>query len=302
MTVQESPQPTSTSAMAITGFVIGLIALLTSFMPIINNFSFFLGLLALIFSIVGLVGCARGKKKGKGLAIAALIISILSCIVVLWSQSVYSAAIDEATSTTKAAMSTTKASTNTESSASEPTATVEKSSATTSSSAAPSAEKTTSGPAASDENASSEEASTNEDTSDGEMSEAAQALLDEIANSGSKTQYAYQVSIEEITLSETYDGEPCAIITYSFTNNSDETTSFLVAIDDKAYQNGIQLSTGTVSGLDSFLTSAKDVKPGGTLIMQQAYILDDQSDITIECTERWAHDGVILAEATFPVA
>lgn len=108
---QDAQQPLSMSAMAITGFVIGLVALLTSFLPFINNFSFVFGLLALIFSIVGLVGCVRGKKKGKGLAIAGLIISIIACVVVLWSQSIYSAAIDDAFSTTKAATSTTKAAT-----------------------------------------------------------------------------------------------------------------------------------------------------------------------------------------------
>ena len=37
--------PNATSAMAIAGLVLGLIALLTSFIPIINNLSFFLALL-----------------------------------------------------------------------------------------------------------------------------------------------------------------------------------------------------------------------------------------------------------------
>lgn len=88
--------PKPKSGMAIVGLVLGVIALLISFLPIINNLAFILGLLGLIFAIVGLVGTARGKKSGKGIAIAALIITILSCIIVLATQSMYSAAIDEA--------------------------------------------------------------------------------------------------------------------------------------------------------------------------------------------------------------
>lgn len=92
--------PKRKSAMAITALVVGIVALLTSFLPIINNLSFILGLLGVIFAIIGLVGTMRGKKSGKGIAIAALIITVLSCVIVLATQSMYSAAIDEATTPT----------------------------------------------------------------------------------------------------------------------------------------------------------------------------------------------------------
>lgn len=86
------------SAMAITGIVIGAIALLTSFIPIINNFSFILALLGTVFAIVGIIGCMRGKRRGKGMAIAGLVLNILAIILVLATQSMYSAALDEAVS------------------------------------------------------------------------------------------------------------------------------------------------------------------------------------------------------------
>lgn len=88
------------SGMAITGFVLGVIALLTSFLPIINNASFIFAVLGLVFAIVGFVGISKGKKSGKGLAIAALIICVVSGVVVLATQTAYSNAIDEATSST----------------------------------------------------------------------------------------------------------------------------------------------------------------------------------------------------------
>lgn len=92
--------PKSKSISAIVALVVGILSLITSFLPIINNGSFILAIIGIILAIIGLVGTVRGKKSGKGIAIAALIISIVSCAVVLGTQSMYSAAIDEAADTT----------------------------------------------------------------------------------------------------------------------------------------------------------------------------------------------------------
>lgn len=90
--------PKGKSAMGIAGFVIGLVALCTSFLPIINNFSAILAVIGFVFAVVGFVACVRGTKEGKGLAIAGLIICIVSVVVVLVTQSMYVKAIDSATS------------------------------------------------------------------------------------------------------------------------------------------------------------------------------------------------------------
>ena len=82
-----------TSSAAIVGLVLGILAIVTSWIPIVNNLSFILGVIGLIFSIVGVVGIARGKKGGKGLAIAALVVNVLSLVVVLGLQSAWSAAL-----------------------------------------------------------------------------------------------------------------------------------------------------------------------------------------------------------------
>jgi uncharacterized membrane protein len=83
--------------MAITSLVIGIVALLTSFVPIINNASFFLALLGLVFGLVGLVATVRGTRHGKVLAVVALLLNVIAMAAVLVSQSAYSAAIDEVT-------------------------------------------------------------------------------------------------------------------------------------------------------------------------------------------------------------
>ena len=94
------------SAMGITGLVLGVLALATSALPIINNFSFILALLGIVFAIIGVVATVRRKKRGKGLAIAALALNVIALIVVLATQSMYSAAIDEAMSGPSATGST----------------------------------------------------------------------------------------------------------------------------------------------------------------------------------------------------
>lgn len=100
-----STNPMPKSAAAIVGIILGAIALLTSFLPIINNFSFFFALIGVVFGVVGLVGTMKGKKSGKGLAIASVIVNILAIVIVLATQSMYSAALDEAVS--DATLSTT---------------------------------------------------------------------------------------------------------------------------------------------------------------------------------------------------
>lgn len=102
--VENNTTPSSKSAAAIVGLVLGIIALLTSFLPFVNNLSFFLALIGLAFAVVGLVGVLRGKKAGKGMAIASVVVNVLAIAIVMGTQSMYSAAINEAT---KGTISTT---------------------------------------------------------------------------------------------------------------------------------------------------------------------------------------------------
>lgn len=83
------------SGLGIAALVLGLVALLTSFIPIINNFSFILGGVGLIFAVIALLSIRKGKKSGKGITMGALIVCIVSIVVVLGSQAMLSAAIDE---------------------------------------------------------------------------------------------------------------------------------------------------------------------------------------------------------------
>ena len=88
--MSESVEKKNSSGLAAAGMVLGIIGVVLSFIPIINNIAFFIGILALIFGIIGIV-----KKAGKGKAIAGIVLGILSIVITLAMQSAVSDAIDE---------------------------------------------------------------------------------------------------------------------------------------------------------------------------------------------------------------
>lgn len=96
MSEQQAPR----SIAAIVALVLGAIALISSWVPFINNVSFVFALVGVVFAVVGLVGTLRGKKSGRGLAIASTVVNVAAVAIVLATQSAYSAAIDEAASGT----------------------------------------------------------------------------------------------------------------------------------------------------------------------------------------------------------
>lgn len=85
------------SVSAIIGLVLGVLALLTSLIPIVNNLSFIVAIPGVIFAIAGFMACKRGKCGNKGLATAAIVVNVVAIVAVFASQSLYGAAIDKAT-------------------------------------------------------------------------------------------------------------------------------------------------------------------------------------------------------------
>lgn len=77
------------SGFATAGLVLGIIGVCTSFIPIINNIAFVLGLLAIVFGII-----AFAKKASKGKVIIAIILGIIAIVVTINSQKALSDSID----------------------------------------------------------------------------------------------------------------------------------------------------------------------------------------------------------------
>lgn len=113
---QQSQAP-STSGLAIAGLVLGILALITSFMPIVNNGSFVIGIIGLVLAIVGHSQTRKGAKTGSGLAIAGIVLNIAAIAVTLAVQAACSAALDSITSGPTGTVASEPASVETESGA-----------------------------------------------------------------------------------------------------------------------------------------------------------------------------------------
>jgi hypothetical protein len=85
--------------LGILAIVFGGIGLLGSWIPIINNVSFFFGLIGVLFGIIALI---VNRKNKKVLAIVGTVLSVISMVIVLATQSMYGKALDEATGTSDA--------------------------------------------------------------------------------------------------------------------------------------------------------------------------------------------------------
>lgn len=74
-------EKTRKSGFATAGLVLGIVGVCTSYIPIINNLSFIMGLLAFIFGIIALC-----QKANKGKSIAVIILGLLAIIITYYSQ------------------------------------------------------------------------------------------------------------------------------------------------------------------------------------------------------------------------
>lgn len=74
-------------------FVLGLLGLLFSFIPIIGIIAWPMVLLAVVFGAVGLAKASSGRATDRGLAIAGLICGLLGLMICILYAAAFSAAI-----------------------------------------------------------------------------------------------------------------------------------------------------------------------------------------------------------------
>lgn len=97
----------------------------------------------------------------------------------------------------------------------------------------------------------------------------------------------YYVEIKGAAAAEDYEGKPAIIMTYAWTNNSEDTTSAWTSVFPKAFQDGVQLETAWITdeGYDGDAES-REARPGTTLDIQKAYVLGNTSSLVeFELTE-----------------
>lgn len=103
----------------------------------------------------------------------------------------------------------------------------------------------------------------------------------------------YTVEIKSATVTQDYDGNPAVIITYSWTNNSSETTSPMLSISTAVFQDGIGMDSAFIyddPAYDGDMYTT-DVRPGTTVDVQEAFELSNTtSPIEVEITEAFSWD------------
>ena len=110
----------------------------------------------------------------------------------------------------------------------------------------------------------------------------------------------YAVTIDGAETGTDWEGNPCVIVTYTFTNNSEEATSFMVALSAEVYQDGVQLDRAICDDVDPD-PEMNNVKTGASIQVQIAYELSSTSDVEVEVYELWDFDHTMLANQTFSV-
>lgn len=101
----------------------------------------------------------------------------------------------------------------------------------------------------------------------------------------------YEVTILSAqVVKNTSDGKYDLIVTYSFTNNATESKAFGYAVSPKLFQNGVEIpelwSRIGIEDYYDFDNQHKEIKPGTTLEVQEAYELSDTTtDVEVEISE-----------------
>ena len=92
-------------AISLIALIIGILAIVLSWVPIVNNLAAIFAIIGLIFGIIAVV---INRKNKKTIGIVAIVVSIISFIIVLATQTFYSAKIDEALKTSDSSSNISK--------------------------------------------------------------------------------------------------------------------------------------------------------------------------------------------------
>ncbi len=105
--------------------------------------------------------------------------------------------------------------------------------------------------------------------------------------SGAVNVGAYAVEIKSAFKTTDYEGKPAIVVTYAWTNNSENTTSAMVSLIEKAFQDGVQLESAILYDVDGYDPNPymADIRPGVTLDVQRAFVLKSDSPVEVEVNE-----------------
>lgn len=89
------PQPQYHNGLGTTGFVLGLLAALFSWIPIIGVIGWPLAILGAIFSALGLYRALNGQASNKGLSIAGVVLSVIALLFCILYASAFASVVSD---------------------------------------------------------------------------------------------------------------------------------------------------------------------------------------------------------------
>lgn len=109
----------------------------------------------------------------------------------------------------------------------------------------------------------------------------------------------FEYDVKYISHKVDYDknGNPVLLVTYEFTNNSDENASWIVKLHNKVFQTGIEC--GGIAFHDEITSQMQmnEIQPGTTVTIVEGYPLyDDTSTVTLECKEFLGDEPMFVME------
>lgn len=122
---------------------------------------------------------------------------------------------------------------------------------------------------------------------------------------GEGTLDKYAVKFTGASLAKDYDGNDVIIVSYDFTNNSEENASAMISLLVTAFQDGVELEHAYfIDAPDGYNSDnqMKDLKTGATLNCQEAYILSNTtSPVEVEAKASFSLSSDKVIE-TFQIA
>lgn len=101
------------------------------------------------------------------------------------------------------------------------------------------------------------------------------------------------ISIASWEISEDYAGKDVVVIEYAWTNNDDEPAEFAFSINDNVYQNGVELEGAIGCKKVDSDVSLKKVQSGKTYNVKKAYVLEDMSEINVVAKTYFWNDEIL---------
>ncbi len=117
----------------------------------------------------------------------------------------------------------------------------------------------------------------------------------------------FKVSIDAAEVIQSKNNKKSVMVSYSFTNNSSKKVKFANVLSAEAYQNDTACSQADIAdGPTDIENMITEVKPGETKKVYEAYVLQDDSDVTVRVskagqTEQEEQNDTTMITRTFKV-